>query len=297
MFKNHQAESRRQAGTARIGLVLEGGAMRGLFTCGVLDVFMEEGIEFDGAVGVSAGACFGCNIKSRQPGRALRYNLRFAHDKRYRSFNSWIKTGNLFNAEFCYKTLPFELDLYDIEALKANPMEFYMAVTDLETGEAKYPLLKEGSEKELDWMRASASMPIVSKAVEIDGGKYLDGGIADSIPLKFMESVGYGRNVVILTQPRDFVKGSNKLMPLLKLIYGKYPKFLKAMANRHIVYNEETRYAFEQERAGKALVLCPEVPLGISRLEKDLSELQRVYDAGRKIAKDHLEEVRRFLEG
>lgn len=277
------------------GLVLEGGAMRGLFTCGVLDAFMEEGLQFDGAVGVSAGACFGCNIKSRQPGRALRYNLRFAHDKRYRSFHSWIKTGNLFNAEFCYKSLPFELDLFDVEALKANPMEFYMAVTEMQSGEARYPKLEVCTEQELDWMRASASMPLVSKPVEIEGRKYLDGGIADSIPLKFMESVGYEKNIVILTQPRDYVKGANKLMPLMKLCYKKYPKFIEAMANRHLVYNEQTRYVFEREKQGDVFVICPEVPLGIGRLEKDLNELQRVYDAGKDLAKKKMDDIKRFL--
>ena len=278
------------------GLVLEGGAMRGLFTCGVLDVFMEQGIDFDGAVGVSAGACFGCNIKSRQIGRALRYNLRFAHDKRYCSLNSLIKTGNLYNADFCYRQIPQELDYFDYEALKTNPMEFYMCVTDVNTGKAVYPKLIDGSEKELEWMRASASMPLVSKIVEIDGGKYLDGGISDSIPLKFIESVGYNRNVVILTQPRDYEKGPNRLMPLMKILMRKYPEFLKAMENRHRVYNEETRYVFDKEDQGDTFVICPDAPLGISRTEKDTTKLQRIYDMGREIALRKLNEIRVFLD-
>ena len=211
---------------SRNGLVLEGGAMRGLFTCGVLDTFMEKGIEFDGAVGISAGACFGCNLKSRQPGRALRYNLRFAGDKRYCSFRSLLKTGDIYNADFCYRQIPRELDPFDFESLKANPMEFYMGVTDIETGKAVFPKFTDGSDKELEWMRASASMPLAAKIVEIDGGKYMDGGIADSIPLKFMQDTGFDRNVVVLTQPRDYVKGPNKLMPLMRLIYRKYPKFI-----------------------------------------------------------------------
>lgn len=271
--------------------------MRGLFTCGILDVFMEQGIEFAGAVGVSAGACFGCNIKSRQPGRALRYNLRFAHDKRYCSVQSLIKTGNMYNADFCYRAIPDELDLFDYEALKKNPMEFYMAVTDIKTGKPVYPKLTDGSRKELEWMRASASMPLVSRPVEIDGGEYLDGGMTDSVPLQFLESVGYKRNVVILTQPRSYVKSPNKLMWLMRIALRKYPKLLDAMANRHKMYNDETRYVFEQEKLGNVLVLCPDEPLGISRTEKDTSELQRVYDMGRKLALERLDEIKKFLAG
>jgi predicted patatin/cPLA2 family phospholipase len=280
---------------SRNGLVLEGGAMRGLFTCGVLDTFMEKGIEFDGAVGISAGACFGCNLKSRQPGRALRYNLRFAGDKRYCSFRSLLKTGDIYNADFCYRQIPRELDPFDFESLKANPMEFYMGVTDIETGKAVFPKFTDGSDKELEWMRASASMPLAAKIVEIDGGKYMDGGIADSIPLKFMQDTGFDRNVVVLTQPRDYVKGPNKLMPLMRLIYRKYPKFIEAMQHRHEMYNAETRYIFEQEKAGNVLVICPEKALGISRTEKHAGELQRVYDMGRRIAESRMDEIREFL--
>ena len=281
----------------KTGLVLEGGAMRGLFTCGILDMFMEQGIEFNAAVGVSAGACFGCNIKSRQPGRALRYNLRFANDKRYCSVQSLFKTGDIYNADFCYRQLPDELDLFDYETLKNNPMEFYMAVTDIKTGKPVYPKLTDGNRKELQWMRASASMPLVSKPVKIDGGEYLDGGMTDSIPLQFLESVGYKRNVVILTQPRSYVKTPNKLMWLMRILLRKYPKLLDAMANRHNMYNDETRYVFEQEKQGNVLVLCPEEPLGIGRTEKNIAELQRVYDMGRKLALDRLEEIKKFLAG
>lgn len=279
----------------KTGLVLEGGAMRGLFTCGILDVFLEQGVEFDGAVGVSAGACFGCNLKSRQPGRALRYNLRFAHDKRYCSVRSLLTSGDIYNADFCYRQIPDELDKFDYEALKKNPMEFYMAVTDINTGKPVYPKLTDGSRKELTWMRASASMPLVSRPVEIDGGKYLDGGMSDSVPLQFMESVGYNRNVVILTQPRDYVKPPNKLMWLMRIMLRKYPKLLDAMANRHKMYNEETHHVFEQEKLGNAFVICPDEPLGISRMESDTKELQRVYDMGRKMALERLDEIRKFL--
>ncbi|MCF0223287.1 MAG: patatin family protein [Fibrobacter sp.] len=279
----------------KTGLILEGGAMRGLFTCGILDVMMENGIEVDGAVGVSAGACFGCNIKSRQPGRAFRYNLRFARDKRYCSLHNLIKTGDLYDADFCYNEIPKKLDLFDYAELTKNPMEFYMVVTDIETGRPVYPQLIDGNDKELEWMRASASMPLVSKPVKIDGKEYLDGGITDSIPLSFFESIGYNRNIVILTQPRSYVKKPNKLVWLMRILLRKYPKLVEAVANRHIMYNNETKYVFEQEAKGDVLVMCPEVPLGISRTEKDKDKLKRVYDAGRKMAEQRLDEIKRFL--
>lgn len=280
----------------KTGLILEGGAMRGLFTCGVLDVLMEQNIEVDGAVGVSAGACFGCNIKSRQPGRALRYNLKYGRDKRYCSLQSFLKTGDLYNADFCYRQIPQVLDPFDYKALAANPMEFHMVVTSAETGKPAYVKLTDGLGKELEWMRASASMPLVSNMVEIDGHKYMDGGISDSIPLRYFESVGYNRNIVILTQPRDYVKEKNPLVWLMRLVYRKYPKFVDAVAARHEMYNEETRYVFEQEKLGKVLVLCPDESLGISRTESDPAKLQGVYDRGRNLALKNLDAIRAFLK-
>lgn len=280
----------------KTGLILEGGAMRGLFTCGILDVMMEQGIEVDGAVGVSAGACFGCNMKSRQPGRALRYNLRFAKDKRYCSFSNLFKTGDLYDADFCYKQIPRVLDPFDYDALVKNPMEFHMVATNAETGEAAYFKMNDGLGDDLEWMRASASMPLAARLVDIQGHKYMDGGIADSIPLQYFESIGFNRNIVILTQPRSYEKKKNQLVPIMRLVYRKYPKLVDAVANRHIMYNEETRYVFEQEKQGNVMVLCPEASLGISRTESDPVKLQRVYDQGRELAMKRLDEIKAFLK-
>lgn len=278
------------------GLVLEGGAMRGMFTCGVLDVFMENNIAFDGAIGVSAGATFGCNLKSRQKGRAIRYNLRFAKDPRYCSIRSLLKTGNLYNADFCYRELPDELDIFDRKTLKENPLDFYFAVTDIETGSPVYYKMEKGDAADLEWMRASASMPLVSKPVCIEGHKYLDGGISDSIPLKYFEKIGYGKNVVILTQPRNYQKKKNSLSWLMKLFFFKYPALYKAMKNRHEMYNGQTKYVFEQEQNGNVFVICPETSLNISRTEHNTEELKRVYQLGRKTAEEKLEHVKDFLK-
>lgn len=277
------------------GLVMEGGAMRGMFTAGVIDVFMENGITFDGAIGVSAGATFGCNIKSEQPGRVIRYNKKYAHDKRFCSVWSLIKTGDMYGADFCYNQIPNKLDYYDVEAYRKNPMNFYIVASDCVTGKPVYKELKTCDEKDLIWMRASASMPLASRIVEVDGYKLLDGGMTSSIPLNYMEENGYSKNIVILTQPREFEKKPASLIGLMKIALRKYPAMVEAMKNRHIVYNNEKKYVFEKEAQGTVLVICPEEDLGISRTEKDVNELQRVYEMGRKLTLVRLEEIKNFL--
>ncbi|AOZ96794.1 patatin-like phospholipase family protein [Butyrivibrio hungatei] len=272
----------------KTGIVMEGGAMRGMFTCGVLDVLMEEGITFDGAVGVSAGATFGCNLKSGQIGRALRYNKKYCTDKRYHSISSLIATGDIYNVDFCYEKLPYELDKWDLEAFQNNPMEFYCVATDAVTGKPVYYKCENGDRKDIKWIQASASMPLVSRPVEIDGGVYLDGGISDSIPLKFMEEKGYDKILVIETQPRDYVKGKQKYMPLVRLMLRKYPGMIKAMEDRYLMYNEEKRYIREKEEKGEIEVIRPLEPLNISAIEKDPKELERVYQLGRAEGKKYI---------
>jgi len=278
----------------RKGLVLEGGAMRGLFTAGILDVMMEAGIMPDGLIGVSAGAAFGCNYKSRQPGRAVRYNKRYARDKRYCSWQSWLKTGDLFNAEFGYHVIPTQYDIFDDVAFEANPMAFYVVCTDVETGEAIYKQLVECTPLTYDWIRASASMPLASKVVELEGRKVLDGGVADSIPLAYFERIGYERNIVILTQPQGYVKEHNRLMPLMRIALHRYPKMIEAMDNRHHIYNRELEYVAEAEKTGRALVIRPDAKLPIGHISHDPEEMQRVYDIGHEMGKRRLEEIVHF---
>lgn len=277
------------------GLVLEGGAMRGMFTSGVLDVFMENKIKFDGCVGVSAGAIFGSNYKSNQIGRGVRYNKKYCNDKRYSSFSSLIKTGDIYNAEFCYKILPSELDIFDTKAFQKNPMEFYVVCTDVLTGNPVYHKIEKGDDTDIQWIRASASMPMVSNVVEIGENMLLDGGVADSIPLKYFESKGFKRNVVVLTQPIEYRKKKNKLVPVAKVMLKKYPELINAMADRHIRYNQTLDYILEQEKQGKIFVIRPEAPLNIGSIEKDPNELERVYQLGRKAALDKLEELSRYM--
>lgn len=277
------------------GLVLEGGAMRGLFTSGIIDVMMDAGIEPDGLIGVSAGAAFGCNYKSRQKGRAIRYNKMFARDKRYCSWQSWLKTGNLYNAEFGYHIIPAKYDIFDDEAFDKNPMEFYVVCTDVETGKPIYKKLEKATPLTYDWIRASASMPLASRVVELEGKKVLDGGVADSIPLAFFESIGYEHNVVILTQPDGYIKEHNRLMPLMRLGLRKYPQMIEAMDKRHLMYNEEVEYVRQAEREGRCLVIRPQEKLPIGHISHDPEEMQRVYDIGIETGRKYLTNIKHFL--
>lgn len=277
------------------GLVLEGGGLRALFSAGVTDVMMENNIQFDGLIGVSAGATFGCNYKSGQIGRALRYNITFKDDPRYMSWRSFWKTGDLVGAEFSYHILPAELDIFDNEAFRQNPMEFHIVCTDAETGEPVYKLLDDMDSEGLDWIRASASMPIVSRPVPLQGRKLLDGGIVNSIPLKHFQELGYERNIVVLTQPKGFFKKRTKLMPLFHLTMRKYPAIIKAMGRRHLMYNEQLRYLAEQEKKGNVLLIYPEDTLPIGRTEQNEEKMRKVYQMGRKCAEDNLKRIKEFL--
>lgn len=278
------------------GLVLEGGAMRGLFSAGVCDVMMENDIWPDGLIGVSAGAAFGCNYKSRQPGRAIRYNKRFAHDKRYSGIWSLLRTGNYFNAEFAYHTVPRDYDVFDDATYETNPMEFIVVCTDVETGHAVYQPLPKSNAVTYDWIRASASMPLASRVVSLEGWKLLDGGVSDSIPLEYFEQHGYSRNVVVLTQPADYVKGHNRLMPLMRIGLRKYPRMIEAMDVRHIMYNRELAYVQQAEREGRCIVIQPAEKLPIGHISHDPAEMQRVYDIGRQTAYQHLDSIKKIFE-
>ena len=276
------------------GLVLEGGAFRGLFTSGIIDVMMAHDVWPDGLIGVSAGAAFGCNYKSRQAGRAIRYNKAYAHDPRYSGIRSLLTTGDYFNAQFAYHTMPRQLDVFDNEAFNANPMQFYAVCTDVETGKAVYKHLEQASDTTYDWIRASASMPLVSRIIDLEGHKLLDGGVADSIPLAYFESIGYDRNVVILTQPEGYLKEHNKLMPLLRLSLRKYPKMIEALDQRHLMYHRQLDYVSEAEREGRCLVIRPKESLPIGHISPNPDEMQRVYDMGREEGERRIADIIRF---
>lgn len=280
----------------RRGLVLEGGAMRGLWSAGVTDVMMEHGVEPDGLIGVSAGAAFGCNYKSRQIGRAIRYNTRFAKDARYSGIRSLLRSGNYFNAEFGYHVVPYEYDVFDTQTFEQNPMRFSVVCTDVLTGQAVYHDIDHVDYEELEWLRASASMPLASKVVKVQGHQLLDGGVSDSIPLEYFERQGFNRNVVILTQPKGFVKEPNKLMPVMRIALRKYPKMLKAMDERHVMYNHELDYVAEAERQGRCLVIRPDGKIPIGHISHNPDEMRHVYEMGRTIGERYIEQIKEFYK-
>lgn len=281
--------------TGRTGIVLEGGGMRGMYTCGILDVLMENHIYLDGMVGVSAGIAFGCNYKSRQAGRALRYNVRFARDKRYSGMRSLLKTGNYYNAYFAYKLVPTHYDVFDYNVFEDTPMECYAVCFDVNTGEGVYQLLDHVDEDFFEWIRASASMPVVAQPVQVGGRLLLDGGLADSIPLEFMMGKGYDRNVVILTREEGYRKTAEHGMWLMKPLLRKYPKVIEALKHRPAMYNQQLQVVREQERKGTAFVFRPLKPLNVSRTTHDAKEMNRVYQQGREEALARLDELKKFL--
>ena len=280
----------------KTGLVMEGGAMRGMFTAGVIDVFMENNITFDGAIGVSAGVIFGCNIKSHQIGRVIRYNKKYCRDPRFRSVWSLLFTGNLYNVKFGYETIPNKLDIFDTKTFSENPMKFYMVATDCITGEPVYKELVSGDANELKWMRGSASMPLVSTVVKVDGYRLMDGALTDSIPLEYFESIGYNRNVVILTRPQGYVKKPESMQSLMDMMLRKYPKLVERMNGRHDMYNRQTSYVFDKAAKDEVVVICPKEELPVSRADKDPDHLQACYDIGRQAALEKLAVIKAFLQ-
>ena len=279
----------------KTGIVLEGGGMRGMYTCGILDVLMENHIFLDGMVGVSAGIAFGCNYKSRQAGRALRYNVRFARDKRYSGIRSLLKTGNYYNAWFAYHLVPTHYDVFDFNAFEDSPMECFAVCFDVKTGEGVYQRLDRVNNDFFEWIRASASMPVVAQPVEVGGRLLLDGGLADSIPLQFMIDKGYKRNVVILTREDGYRKTAEHGMWLMKPLLRKWPKVIDALRERPAIYNKQLQQVREEERKGNAFVFRPLKPLDVSRTTHDPEEMNRVYQQGRQEALQRLDDLKKFL--
>lgn len=265
-----------------------------MFTNGILDVFMKNGIRFDAVVGVSAGVLFGCNYKSNQPSRALRYDLRYKDNIEYMSWKSLIKTGNYVNERFSYHLLPYMLDPFDFNEFKKNPMKFYAVCTDIERGCSVYHEIDDANGIGMRWMQASASMPVFAKPVEIDGRYYLDGGITDSIPLEFIQEKGFKKNIVILTQPADFRKKAHVGL-IMKLLLNRYPMVAELMARRHVMYNNELDYIHSELKKGDTFLICPDEKLDIGRLSMKEDKILRVYEAGVEKVQQLLPQIKDFI--
>ena len=276
----------------KVALVLEGGALRGLYTAGVLDVFMENDIKIDTIFAVSAGALFGINYKSKQIGRALRYNLKYARDKRYMGLYSLFTTGDIMNRDFCFNKLVYELDPFDFETYNKSDVEFYAVITNVETGQPEYIEIKDGY-KDLEYLRASGSMPFVSNFVEINGNKYLDGALSDPIPLKKALESGYEKIIVIQTRPEDYIK-TKSYMPF-GFVYRKYPLFVKTANDIYIKYNETLNLIKNYENDGKIIVLRPSKKIKMRRVEKNLNKLQAIYDVGVNDCNLNLQRIKDYI--
>lgn len=277
----------------KTALVLEGGAMRGLFTAGVLDVFLDEQIQVNGMVTVSAGALFGVNFPSQQRGRVLRYNLKYLNDKRYMGLYSLLTTGNVVNRDFAFYELPFTLDPFDQNQFAQSNIDFWITLTNVETGEAEYIKINDAF-AQMEALRATSAMPMVSKMVEVDDQRYLDGGIADSIPLQKTLALGYDKIILVLTRPLDYRKKPSSTF-LFKLLYRKFPKLCERWANRYAEYNQAVERVIELEKQGKIFVIRPSVDLQISRLEKDPTKVQAMYDLGISDAKKQIQALKDYL--
>lgn len=264
----------------KIGLVLEGGAMRGMYTAGVLDIFLDKDFWVDGIISVSAGALFGVNYPSRQKGRAIRYNKKFISDKRYISFKSLVSTGNIVNKDFAFYEVPFKYDVFDNKTFKESDIDFYVAVTNLQTAQAEYVKLIDPL-AQMEVLRATSAMPYVSRPVEIDGIPYLDGAIADSIPVEQMKKLGYDKIIVILTRTLDYRK-SKPMTWIAKWFYRHYPHFADAVNQRYAMYNQQVENVIKLAEEGDIFVIRPSVDLKIKRIEKDPNKLQAMYELGMK---------------
>ena len=278
----------------KIGLVLEGGGMRGLFSAGVLDALLElKDLSVNGIVGVSSGALFGVNYVSKQKERAVRYNKKYADDKRYMGLYSWITTGNAVNKDFAFYELPYKLDVFDNETFKKAETDFYVVMTNVESGKPEYVLIEDAF-AQMEYLRATSALPFASKIIEINGKKYLDGGISDSIPIDFCESLGYDKIIAVLTRPEGTYK-EDKLGFLYKLVYRKYPNLVNSLLNMATDYEKVLAKIKDLENKGKIFVVRPPEVLKIGRLEKNRDKIQKVYDTGLNTGLKELDNIVKYL--
>lgn len=275
-------------------LILEGGGLRAIYTAGVLDCFLKNNIKVDAVIGVSAGALFGINYLSKQQGRVIRYTLENANNKDYMGISSWIKTGNIMNKDFCFNKLIYETDPFDFKTFNKSKIEFYVTVTNVETGKAEYKRIND-IEEDMEYLRASGSMPIVSKIVKVNGKKYLDGGISDSVPIKWGLKNGYKRIIVVETRPKTYRKKKSKLLPY-KILYKDYPRLVKTVKERYNIYNKTKTYIEALEEENRVFVIRPTEYIKIKRIENNKDKIQEMYRLGLKDANERLKELKKYMK-
>lgn len=281
----------------KVGLVLEGGAMRGMYTAGVLDIMMDNNINIDGIVGVSAGALFGVNYFSKQRGRVIRYSKRYCRDLRYMSILSKILTGNVVNKNFAYYKVSTKLDVFDDEEFIKNNKCYYAVVTNVKTGKPEYKKINKCLEG-LEILRASSALPMASKLIELDGNKYLDGGISDAIPVMKCKKLGFDKIIVVLTQPLDYRKKplNEKTINKISKKFKDYPKLVETMKKRYKNYNDTVEKIIEMEKKGEVFVIRPSKKIDVKIIERNKDNLQKVYDLGISDANNIINDLKKYLE-
>lgn len=276
------------------GLVLEGGGMRGIYTAGVLDFFIDKELEFKECYGVSAGSAHMCSYISKQRGRALHAGIDYLDDRNYCSPYSLLTTGDLFNVEMCYNTIPNQLLPYDFETAEKYPGKAYAVVTNIETGQPEYIRLRD-MHTDIEAIRASCSLPLVARNVPIDGKLYLDGGISDSVPIQKSILRGNRKNIVVLTKEVGYRRKPASQLGLIKVKYARYPKVYELMKHRHTAYNQMLDYLDAQVQNGQAFVIRPKKDVGIGRIEKDKKKLEALYEIGYADAAECYEQMMEYL--
>lgn len=281
----------------RLGLVLEGGAMRGIYTAGVLDVFLEAGIMPDVVVGVSAGALHGCSYVAGQKGRSIRYYRKYRNDKHFMGLYSLLTTGDVVGTKFCYEDIPLRLDPFNEAAFEKAPVDFYVTVTNVRTGKPEYILcdeLKVGSK--MDVIRAGASMPLCSKMVEWNGNLYLDGGVSDSIPYAKMKEFPLPQKHCSADPARRILETARAAMAPFEAMYRKYPAFVEAMRGRDQMYNTEVCAVEQAAKQGDVFLIRPSKLLHVGRMEHDIEVLNAQYELGRQDARNQMDAMREWME-
>lgn len=279
----------------KIGLILEGGGMRGIYTAGVLDFFIEKNIEVDITIGVSAGSCHASSYLSKQYKRAYNATVDYINDKRYLSFSNLIKTGSIFGMDFMFNKIPNELNIYDYDTFAKSKSKFVVVATNCETGSPEYFELKD-LKKEIIYMQASCSIPMFANIVEIDDFKLVDGGVSDSIPIEYSLNQGYKKNIVVLTRDITYKKNKQKFLPIVNKRYKKYPNLVKAIENRHLNYNKSLNLVNKLEKDGDVLVIRPKKPVNVSQIEKNAKKLTALYEEGYDDAKELYDKILDFIK-
>ena len=278
-----------------VRLILEGGGMRGMYTAGVLDCFLDNNIEIDNIVGVSAGICTGISYVSKQKRRSFCVNTKYLDRGRYVGIRNLIATGSIFNMDLLFKSIPDELEPFDYKTYNSSAKNVVAVATSCETGKAEYFDISKLMRGRLEKIQASASIPLLAKAVEVDGKYYYDGGVSDSIPIAWSIKNGADKNIIVLTRPLGYRKKEKDISGFARKIMKKYPQIAKTYAKRDAEYNASLELCEAEAAAGRALIIAPTDTEDVSRLTKDRVKLVKLYNRGYSDAQKQLDKIKEFI--